>query len=750
MACRLLHALRAATLSLLLAAFAPLPAQTNAPAAAAAPAAAPAAAQATAPAPEGRRNFSFVQVSDIHVSPAFSVPSSFSGLRSYPCMSTLKDLGEMSLQPYGVTAPKPSFILGTGDITEFSYPGVTWEVVMKYFEGVGCRVFLVPGNHDNTWVASTKGYRQYFGGQNYSFDYEGCHFIGLASPTLQDPSPSYGEEVLRFVKADLERTGPTTPVFIFFHHPLKGSEYASRYDVDRLLDILRPYNVVLTLDGHGHGAVKHNDFQIDGVEGGSPFSKEPGNEGYNIISVNGDRLCVAYRKCGEAEATKALLDKTIPDRSNYPEIEIQSPAAGQLMTDMTLTVTARVKSPPRPIVSARYSIDDDKEGELRYGNNQAFASFDVSDLANGAHFIRVSFINNKGGEYTKSEPFFIEPAKGPGKATALWRAQLGGASKATPLVLNGTVYLGTNDGRFYALDAKTGAVKWTFEAGGEILTAAAAHDGLLFFGDGNGLFHALDTQGKEVWKYDAGSEIFSSPAIDSTTGAIYFGTNAAHLIALRAKDGQPVWINKDAQYGVESKPFVANGKVCYGAWDGYVYAVDAMNGATIWKKAGPKNQDRVITYYGPADNGPVMTADGKAFICDRGYAAGRYGPAGEYEKTFSQDVSALALGSDGQSLILRGLKTPITKANLDGGAIWTSSVVAGRIPASPTVHNGKVYVCTNTGRLAVLNEADGQTLWEYQVTPKLFVMAGVGVDDEGTAYTVGLDGVVTAVRGFAN
>lgn len=723
------------TLSIVLAAFASLSFQANA-----APPAGPA---KPAAASSATRDFSFVHISDIHISPEFHMPTNFEKLRSYPCVATLKNLGAMLLKPYDVTAPKPSFAIATGDITEFGDPGVTWQVVDKYFQGVSFPVHMIPGNHDNTWVATPEEYRKRFGGINYSFDYQGVHFVGLCSATLQDPVPSFGEEEIRFLKNDLAKVGPATPVIVFFHHPLHGREFASRYDVDRLLDAMRPYNVVLTLDGHGHASVRHKYFQLDGIEGGSPFARRPGPEGYNIVYIKGDHIYAAYRRYRQDSANKPMIEKTIPARSDYPAIAIQSPAEGQKIAGSSLTIDARIAGAPT-LAAVRYSLDDEDEGNLQYSNGTASGRVDLSGVTNGAHFLRVVFGRDQDTTYTHSVAFVVESAKGKGKATARWRYQLAGASKATPLLLGGIVYLGADDGRFYALDAKTGRLKWTFDAGSQILTSAATLNNLIFFGAADGTFYALNPEGKLVWKYKTDAAVFSSPVVDPVGDAIYFGTNDARLVALRAKDGKPLWVNSDARFSVESKPYLAGGKVYFGAWDGYIYSVDAKTGKTLWKKPGPRNQKRVITYYAPADDGPVATPNGTVFVCDRGYKAGRYSPTGEYEKTISDDASALTLSPDGKSLYIRSLRQPVSKTDFDGNAIWKSTVVAGRIPVGPTVRDGKVYVCTNTGHLHVLDDKTGQELWDYQVEPRLYVMAGVGAAN-GIAYTVGMDGVVTAV-----
>ena len=194
--------------------------------------------------------FSFIHMSDIHVDPWLVMPSmeETTSARSYRSLRTLVKRDNVFLEPYNITAPKPSFIIATGDICEFGAPGFTWDVVERYFEGLP-KYYLAPGNHDNTWVFSSQYFKKKFGGFSYSFDHGGIHFICLNSASLQDPNPSFSQEVVEFVKRDLKKVDPQTPIIPYCHHPWHGAEFASRYDADRLLDLFRPYNLVMILDG---------------------------------------------------------------------------------------------------------------------------------------------------------------------------------------------------------------------------------------------------------------------------------------------------------------------------------------------------------------------------------------------------------------------------------------------------------------------------------------------------------------------
>ncbi|WSF54514.1 PQQ-binding-like beta-propeller repeat protein [Streptomyces canus] len=60
-----------------------------------------------------------------------------------------------------------------------------------------------------------------------------------------------------------------------------------------------------------------------------------------------------------------------------------------------------------------------------------------------------------------------------------------------PLVANGTLYVGTNDGRMVAPDAVSGEEQWTAETGSPVFSTPAVTDGVLHFGLQNGRLPAV-------------------------------------------------------------------------------------------------------------------------------------------------------------------------------------------------------------------------------------------------------------------
>ena len=53
---------------------------------------------------------------------------------------------------------------------------------------------------------------------------------------------------------------------------------------------------------------------------------------------------------------------------------------------------------------------------------------------------------------------------------------------SSPAVADGVVYVGSQDGNVYALDAATGTEAWSFATGGAVDSAPAVADGVVYVG----------------------------------------------------------------------------------------------------------------------------------------------------------------------------------------------------------------------------------------------------------------------------
>lgn len=164
---------------------------------------------------------------------------------------------------------------------------------------------------------------------------------------------------------------------------------------------------------------------------------------------------------------------------------------------------------------------------------------------------------------------------------------------ASPVYAAGWVFAPAKDGSLYALDARTGSVRWrtAVQAG---VSSPAYHDGILYvaggvssFG-GPGKVTALNaTTGATVWSFTPNGVVQSS--VTYAAGSVVFATNAANgtIYVLEAKSGGLDWTYtpSPAQY-IFGSPVVADGMVFAVSDNGHVYAFASAGpaplGPSIW------------------------------------------------------------------------------------------------------------------------------------------------------------------------
>ena len=111
-----------------------------------------------------------------------------------------------------------------------------------------------------------------------------------------------------------------------------------------------------------------------------------------------------------------------------------------------------------------------------------------------------------------------------------WRKDVaGGVVSPVAISADGLAIYTATDKKVYAVDAKTGAPKWTYTAKAPFFGGVAIAGDTVYAADLNGVLHALAlADGKLQWKLDVGSKtkalgnIYASPVVDG--GRLYIGT----------------------------------------------------------------------------------------------------------------------------------------------------------------------------------------------------------------------------------
>jgi len=186
----------------------------------------------------------------------------------------------------------------------------------------------------------------------------------------------------------------------------------------------------------------------------------------------------------------------------------------------------------------------------------------------------------------------------------------GVSANAQPTVVAGRVFVGSDNGYFYSLDARTGCLYWSFQQGSIVrnspmvgaVTGQGASRFAVFFGDGHANVYALDAQdGRLLWKtkvdphfvarITAGVTYYNGKVFVPVSSSEEFSsghpdysccTSRGSVVALDANTGKEIW--KAWVVPEEPKPYrtMPNGVVLYKPAGGAVWnapTVDPVRGA---------------------------------------------------------------------------------------------------------------------------------------------------------------------------
>ena len=351
-----------------------------------------------------------------------------------------------------------------------------------------------------------------------------------------------------------------------------------------------------------------------------------------------------------------------------------------------------------------------------------------------------------------------EPLSGRALAGVQWRFMTEGDVVSTPVVAGSTVYVGSGDGRLYALDRTSGAPRWSYDAGSAVASSPAVGDGAVYVSARDGSFHAVDAAtgtrrwrvatGPEMpwpWGHESGDIYLSSPAF--ADGALIVGAGDGNVYSLDARTGRERW--RAATGGrVRSSPAVAAGRVYVGSADGRLYAFDARTGARLWSfdtegarlESAKFGFDRRTVQSSPAVQGNTVFVGARdgylyAVSADSGRERWRF----DHKVSWVNSSPAVSDGvvyagsSDGQFVQAVDAAT--------GRELWRTKV--GLTWASPALAGDVVLTADGQSFVDALDRKSGALLWRFRTGSQVFSSP---VPDGDLVFVGSTDGGVYALR----
>ncbi|HEY2354933.1 MAG TPA: N,N-dimethylformamidase beta subunit family domain-containing protein [Gaiellaceae bacterium] len=222
---------------------------------------------------------------------------------------------------------------------------------------------------------------------------------------------------------------------------------------------------------------------------------------------------------------------------------------------------------------------DPATGLERWDYDSGWCGWSSPALGDGLVF--ATFISNPRCSHRKRGAIIAFAAK---TGQIRWSRNVG-QSESSPLVSDGTVYFGTTSGFVHALDAATGAERWSYYTGGPVKASPTLDGGNIFVGNYAGNFFALDAgTGALVWEGGGRPRnyFYSSAAV--TGGRVYVGAADHHVDAFSEDSGTELWSFPTRNH-VYASPAVWNGLVLIGSYDKNFYAIDGATGTLRWSFA---------------------------------------------------------------------------------------------------------------------------------------------------------------------
>ncbi len=318
---------------------------------------------------------------------------------------------------------------------------------------------------------------------------------------------------------------------------------------------------------------------------------------------------------------------------------------------------------------------------------------------------------------TASDTFSLDALTG----RQLWRVRLTGIINPisiAPLVADGLVFTSTTGaapggrGTLYALDARTGAIRWRFDTihgqwaypheaygGGAWNTPSIDSQGRLYVGTAN-----PNPWGGTKLRPNGGS--YAGPALYTDS-----------LLALRADTGQLLWHDQVTPHDVRDHDFQATpvlvragGRdlVIGAGKDGVVIAWDRSHGTRLWEaRVGLRRNDsgplpvRKVTVCPGLLGGvetPLAASGGRIFVpvvdlCSLGGSTG-FESLGKLDPTAGSGELVALDAATGRSIWTRKLPQPVF--------------------GCATVSRDVVFTATFDGKIYAVAAKDGSTLWTAQ------------------------------------
>ena len=340
------------------------------------------------------------------------------------------------------------------------------------------------------------------------------------------------------------------------------------------------------------------------LEPNCPFEIEWGSTGDPIDDVK-----LEYSTDGFITEIYEIIDTTSNDGEygwDVPEIESDTVrvrvsdvlnAAVKDISDDDFSIAA----PGEPIWP-RYKFDSSNQGVSPYNGpstNHVEWTFPCADSTTPG-----PSIGHDGTIYIGTNNGYLQAVNPDG--TERYSINLGSLVLGTPAIAaDNTVYAGVwGTGKLVAVRCE-GEIEWEFDTLGDINKChpAIADDGTIYVGNNNGRFFAINPDGTQKWTHNAGGGFVPSPCI-GPDGEVYFAMSGGTVFGIEdiGQDSYDIfWQHTFTGEHMTNSPSVDDNGVVYacGLYLNTVWACDPETDTILWTFDAPDGFDEASVTIGP-------------------------------------------------------------------------------------------------------------------------------------------------------
>jgi len=316
-----------------------------------------------------------------------------------------------------------------------------------------------------------------------------------------------------------------------------------------------------------------------------------------------------------------------------------------------------------------------------------------------------------------------------------------------PLLHEDALYVTDAEGRVTALNLEDGRQRWSVNLSLPVTGGVGGGDGLVMVGTAKGEIHALDMEsGETLWSRRLSSEVMAISTV--AQDRVIARTNDGRVHALNAQTGEPEWLAGRTTPALTlrgvGQPVMTPGRVVVGFDNGRVLSLGLSRGNVLWETAvaipsGRSELERMVDV-----DGHIQVIDGRVYAVSyqgRVAAMGLSDGRTFWERNFS---SNRGLAVDGDQVFITDAEGHVWALDRSGGGtLWQQDLLRLRDVTAPVVLGDYVVVGDYQGYLHWLSREDGRLVGRVR-TDSSGIMSRPIVH-EGRLYVLGNGGRVAAV-----